>query len=83
MVSAAMKFELEQGAKFTSDELSLPPQKFIVDVESTLKQLAEQEDTDGNWQITIEDQGPKVSYPAFFKSYFTNTSVFRSWHWEL
>lgn len=67
MVSVAMDVELVQVAKFTSDELSLPPQKFIVDVESTLKQLAEQEDTDGNWQITIEDQGPKVSYPAIFR----------------
>ncbi|TVY88515.1 Neutral trehalase [Lachnellula willkommii] len=43
------------------DEVSLRPAKFLVNVDSTLKQLAEQEDTDGNWQITIEDQGPKAS----------------------
>jgi neutral trehalase len=34
--------------------------QFALDVDSTLKQLLEQEDADGNHQITIEDQGPKV-----------------------
>ena len=33
----------------------------MVDVEQTIKNLNEQEDTDGNFQITIEDNGPKVS----------------------
>jgi len=43
-----------------SDENSLKPRKFIVDVERTLLTLLESEDTDGNMQITIEDGGPKV-----------------------
>jgi alpha,alpha-trehalase len=34
--------------------------RFLVDVEPTLKSLQEQEDTDQNMQITIEDSGPKV-----------------------
>ncbi|KAH8685804.1 neutral trehalase [Tricladium varicosporioides] len=42
------------------DETSLLPRKFLVTVESTLAELAAQEDTDNNWQITIEDTGPKV-----------------------
>ncbi|KAH6674285.1 putative neutral trehalase [Halenospora varia] len=42
------------------DETSLLPRKFLVTVESTLVELAAQEDTDNNWQITIEDTGPKV-----------------------
>jgi alpha,alpha-trehalase len=33
---------------------------YLVDVEQTIKNLNEQEDTDGNFQITIEDNGPKV-----------------------
>jgi neutral trehalase len=35
--------------------------RFKIDVEGTLKALSEQEDTDGNMQITIEDNGPKVA----------------------
>lgn len=33
---------------------------FISDIDSTLKELLENEDTDQNYQITIEDTGPKV-----------------------
>lgn len=33
---------------------------FISDINSTLKELLESEDTDKNYQITIEDTGPKV-----------------------
>ena len=36
------------------------PRRFIVDVEETMRLVLEQEDTDGNMQITIEDAGPKV-----------------------
>jgi alpha,alpha-trehalase len=34
--------------------------RFLVQVDATLKSLQEQEDTDSNMQITIEDSGPKV-----------------------
>ncbi|KAH9219991.1 neutral trehalase [Leptodontidium sp. 2 PMI_412] len=34
--------------------------KFLISVVSTLRRLELQEDTDGNFQITIEDTGPKV-----------------------
>lgn len=33
---------------------------YIEDVDKTLKELLASEDTDGNYQITIEDTGPKV-----------------------
>ncbi|KAB5539543.1 glycoside hydrolase family 37 protein [Coniochaeta sp. 2T2.1] len=34
--------------------------RFLIQVEPTLESLQSQEDTDGNMQITIEDNGPKV-----------------------
>ncbi|ODA83383.1 hypothetical protein RJ55_01897 [Drechmeria coniospora] len=34
--------------------------RFLIDVDATLQSLQDQEDTDGNMQITIEDNGPKV-----------------------
>ena len=45
----------------TPDEISMLPRRFVVDVQATLDTLQNQEDTDGNMQITIEDSGPKVS----------------------
>ena len=44
-----------------SDEFSQQSQELVVDVERTLKELEEREDSDGNQQITIDDVGPKVS----------------------
>ncbi|KAI7854955.1 trehalase-domain-containing protein [Circinella umbellata] len=35
-------------------------QKFLLDVKETLKVLVEQEDTDGDFQITVNDLGPKT-----------------------
>eukprot|EP00834_Sanchytrium_tribonematis_P000914 NODE_19_length_47148_cov_1.447810.p5 type:complete len:596 gc:universal NODE_19_length_47148_cov_1.447810:14102-15889(+) len=34
--------------------------KFFVDVESTIQLLLEQEDTDKNYQINVQDEGPKT-----------------------
>ncbi|KAK9474449.1 trehalase-domain-containing protein [Dipodascopsis tothii] len=44
----------------SQDEMPLMPRKFLVNVDQTLAALLEAEDTDGNMQITIEDDGPKV-----------------------
>jgi hypothetical protein len=60
------------------DEFSLLPVKFIVNVEWTLKHLAEQEDTDGNWQITIDDHGPKASFFESYLPYSANLCALRS-----
>jgi alpha,alpha-trehalase len=44
-----------------ADEASKPhSRRFLVSVDATLESLQAQEDTDGNMQITIEDNGPKV-----------------------
>lgn len=43
-----------------TDEVSLQPRRFLVQVDETLKTLLSREDSDGNYQITIEDKGPKV-----------------------
>lgn len=43
------------------DETTIPhSRRFLIQVEPTLQSLQSQEDTDGNMQITIEDNGPKV-----------------------
>ncbi|KAL1921323.1 uncharacterized protein VTP21DRAFT_11039 [Calcarisporiella thermophila] len=36
------------------------PRKFLIDVEETKRIILEQEDTDGDFQITIHDAGPKT-----------------------
>jgi hypothetical protein len=36
------------------------PRQFVVNVQETMDRLVATEDTDGNYQITIEDGGPKV-----------------------
>lgn len=44
-----------------TDESTIPhSRRFLIQVEPTLQSLQSQEDTDGNMQITIEDNGPKV-----------------------
>jgi alpha,alpha-trehalase len=45
-----------------ADEASLQPRRFLVQVDETLKTLLSREDSDGNYQITIDDKGPKVRY---------------------
>uniref|UniRef100_A0A0D2XNJ9 Trehalase n=1 Tax=Fusarium oxysporum (strain Fo5176) TaxID=660025 RepID=A0A0D2XNJ9_FUSOF len=42
------------------DENSQQNRRFLIQVDSTLESLSLQEDTDGDMQITIEDNGPKV-----------------------
>jgi len=40
--------------------VSAQPRRFLIQVEPTLKTLLSREDSDGNYQITIDDKGPKV-----------------------
>lgn len=42
------------------DAIVRPKRFFISDIDETLRELLENEDTDHNYQITIEDLGPKV-----------------------
>ncbi|RKP24335.1 neutral trehalase [Syncephalis pseudoplumigaleata] len=43
-----------------ADEKPNKPRKFLIDVEETKRLILEQEDTDGDLQITVNDAGPKV-----------------------
>lgn len=50
-----------QMRRASLDDSSFKLQKFYIsDIDATLRQLLENEDTDHNCQITIEDSGPKV-----------------------
>lgn len=42
------------------DEHSMQPKKFLINVDPTLAELLKAEDSDGNFQITIEDTGNKA-----------------------
>ncbi|KAK6460274.1 neutral trehalase [Scheffersomyces coipomensis] len=55
---AANKFHYRRAS--VDDAFSKPKKFYIADIKSTLKELLDNEDTDHNCQITIEDTGPKV-----------------------
>ncbi|KAF9141459.1 alpha,alpha-trehalase nth1 [Mortierella sp. GBA39] len=42
------------------DDKAFKPRRFLIDVEETQRLILEQEDTDGDFQITVNDIGPKV-----------------------
>ena len=43
------------------DEKSVTvPRRFLIDVEETIRVVLEQEDTDGDFQISVHDAGPKM-----------------------
>ncbi|KAF9575463.1 alpha,alpha-trehalase nth1 [Mortierella alpina] len=42
------------------DDKTSKPRRFLIDVEETQRLVLEQEDTDGDFQITVNDIGPKV-----------------------
>lgn len=46
--------------RLSHDAIQESPRRFIVDVEETMRLVLEQEDTDGNFQISVTDSGPKV-----------------------
>lgn len=42
------------------DEKGTGPRRFLIDVEETIRVVLEQEDTDGDFQISVTDAGPKL-----------------------
>ncbi|KZM27367.1 Alpha,alpha-trehalase [Ascochyta rabiei] len=58
--NASLSEGVSQGRRISHDENSLQPRRFLVQVDETLKTLLSREDSDGNYQITIDDKGPKV-----------------------
>lgn len=55
----ANKLHLRRSS-YDESSFSNPRKFYIADIDATLEQLLENEDTDHNHQITIEDAGPKV-----------------------
>ncbi|KAG7694523.1 hypothetical protein KL933_003656 [Ogataea haglerorum] len=49
-----------RGSADDSSSMKNSKRFFISDIDATLEELLENEDTDKNYQITIEDSGPKV-----------------------
>lgn len=60
-----------------ADEIPHHPTNFIVETNSTQKKLLEREDTDHNFQITIDDTGPKVSYMLLSLEEFGSEQLIR------
>ncbi|KDQ56982.1 glycoside hydrolase family 37 protein [Jaapia argillacea MUCL 33604] len=46
--------------RMSHDEKPTAPRRFLIDVEETIRVVLEQEDTDGDFQISITDAGPKL-----------------------
>ena len=59
MVCASAKYS-SSPCSYLADEMPAQPRRFLVQVEPTLKTLLAREDSDNNYQITIDDKGPKV-----------------------
>ena len=50
----------QRARRMSHDEKSSAPRRFLIDVEDTIRLILEQEDTDGDFQISITDAGPKI-----------------------
>lgn len=70
------------------DEKGSAPRRFLIDVEETIRVVLEQEDTDGDFQISVTDAGPKMmalgtATSNGFKSFDIRVSFgrlrFRAW----
>lgn len=59
-LEAAPESKYRRRRRGSHDDLNSKPRKFLIDVEDTQRQLVAQEDTDGDFQITVDDVGPKV-----------------------
>ncbi|KAL5504241.1 NTH1_2 [Sanghuangporus vaninii] len=49
-----------RSRRLSHDEKPTAPRRFLIDVEETIRVILEQEDTDGDFQISITDAGPKI-----------------------
>ncbi|TCD63209.1 alpha,alpha-trehalase nth1 [Steccherinum ochraceum] len=49
-----------RARRMSHDEKSMTPRRFLIDVEETIRVVLEQEDTDGDFQISVTDAGPKL-----------------------
>ncbi|KAH7411990.1 neutral trehalase [Phaeosphaeria sp. MPI-PUGE-AT-0046c] len=58
--NAPLATGVSAGRRISHDEASMQPRRFLIQVDETLKTLLSREDLDENYQITIDDKGPKV-----------------------
>ena len=49
-----------RARRMSHDEKGSAPRRFLIDVEETIRVVLEQEDTDGDFQISVTDAGPKM-----------------------
>ncbi|KAL1753523.1 glycoside hydrolase family 37 protein [Schizophyllum commune] len=49
-----------KSRRLSHDEKPSAPRRFLIDVEETIRVILEQEDTDGDFQISVTDAGPKL-----------------------
>src|SRR4051794_2697609 len=50
-----------RARRLSHDEQAVTvPRRFLIDVEETIRVVLEQEDTDGDFQISVTDAGPKM-----------------------
>lgn len=50
----------QRARRMSHDEKGSAPRRFLIDVEETIRVVLEQEDTDGDFQISVTDAGPKM-----------------------
>ncbi|KAH9847702.1 trehalase-domain-containing protein [Lenzites betulinus] len=50
----------QRSRRMSHDEKSSAPRRFLIDVDETIRVVLEQEDTDGDFQISVTDAGPKL-----------------------
>ncbi|EPT01656.1 hypothetical protein FOMPIDRAFT_96258 [Fomitopsis schrenkii] len=51
---------IRRSRRMSHDEKGTGPRRFLIDVEETIRVVLEQEDTDGDFQISVTDAGPKL-----------------------
>ncbi|CAE7141174.1 unnamed protein product [Rhizoctonia solani] len=59
-MQAAANEAVTRGRRMSHDEKGNAPRRFLIDVDETIRLVLEQEDTDGDFQISVTDSGPKV-----------------------
>ena len=58
--------EIPHKRRFSQDAPGQQARQFLIPVDETMKQLLANEDSDRNYQITVEDKGPKVDFTVLF-----------------
>jgi len=55
-----MRLARHLRSKTIGTDVTGPPRHFLIDIEETIRVVLEQEDTDGDFQISVTDAGPKM-----------------------